>query len=80
MSSMEDAYAFTFTGNDLANKHLIFLSDELWDQTGDQIRYTIAHEVGHVVLGHRNSVFVKQGKREIRRQEREADEFASSFV
>jgi hypothetical protein len=80
MASMEDAYAFTFTGSDLKDKHLIFLSDELLDQGENQISYTIAHEIGHVILGHRNSVFVKQEKREIIQQEKEADEFARRFV
>jgi len=80
LASMEDAFAFTFTGNDLANKHLIFLSDELLSQSKDQIRYTVAHEIGHVMLGHRNSVFVEQNKREIMNQEREADSFARKYI
>ena len=73
---MEDAWAFTFTGNDLKNKHLIFLSDELMFQDSRQIKHTIAHEIGHVILGHRNSVLEKQDKEEIKEQEKEADEFA----
>ncbi len=80
MASMEDAYAFTFTGSDLVGHHLIFLSDDLLEQSIFQIRYTIAHEIGHVVLGHRNSVFVKQSKKEIESQELEADSFARRFV
>jgi len=32
MGSMEDAWAFAFTGDDLKSQHLIFLSDELFDQ------------------------------------------------
>jgi len=78
-ASMEDAWAFTFTGNDLKNQHLIFLSDELLEESPEQIRYTIAHEIGHVILGHRNSVLEMQTKKEIRKQEREADRFAKSF-
>jgi Zn-dependent peptidase ImmA (M78 family) len=35
--------------------------------------------VGHVVLGHRNSIGKVQTKREVRKQEKEADEFASRF-
>ena len=76
MSSMDDAWAFTFTGNDLRDQHLIFLSDELLHQHKKQVYYSIAHEIGHVVLGHRNSVFEKQSKIEIRRQEKEVDKFA----
>ena len=78
-ASMEDAWAFTFTGNDLKNQHLIFLSDELLEESPEQIRYTIAHEIGHVVLGHRNSVLEMQTKKEIKKQEMEADKFARGW-
>jgi Zn-dependent peptidase ImmA (M78 family) len=80
MASMEDAWAFTFTGNELKDQHLIFLSDELLLQDEEQIQYTIAHEIGHVVLGHRNSVLVQQSKTEIQKQEQEADIFAKRYL
>ena len=78
--SMEDAWAFTFTGNDLKNNHLIFLSDDLLNQHPRQIMYSIAHEIGHVMLKHRNSTLVKQTKEEIKQQENEADAFAKQFT
>lgn len=78
--SMEDAWAFTFTGNDLKEKHLIFLSDDLLSQDTGQIQYSIAHEIGHVMLRHRNSVLERQTKQEVRRQEKEADNFAKQFI
>lgn len=80
VSSFDDAYGFTFTGNELKNQHLIFLSDELFLEDEGQIKYTIAHEIGHVILKHRNSVFVKQSKEEIRQQEKEADDFADKYL
>ena len=80
VSSFEDAYAFTFTGNELKNQHLIFLSDELLEQDNFQIHYSIAHEIGHVILKHKNSVFVKQTKQEIEIQEKEADSFAKKYT
>ena len=80
MASFDDAFAFTFTGNDLKDKHLVFLSDELMVQPAAQIRFTIAHEVGHVILKHRNSVFENQTKIEIKQQEKEANEFAMKFA
>lgn len=80
ISSMEDAWAFTFTGNDLKDQHLIFLSDELLTQHAEQIRYSIAHEIGHVILKHRNSILRRQSKREIHKQELEADKFARRFI
>lgn len=80
LGSTEDAWAFTFTGNDLKDHNLIFISDELLLQTDEQIRYTIAHEIGHVMLNHRNSTLVKQSRQEIRRQEQEADLFAKKYV
>jgi len=73
--SMEDAWAFTFTGNDLADQHMIFLSDQLFLQEDASIYYTIIHEIGHVMLGHRNSTLVHQSRKEIREQEKEADDF-----
>ena len=78
-TSMEDAWAFTFTGNDLKNQHLIFLSDSLLSENKKQIMHTIAHEIGHVILGHRNSVLEKQSKTEIKMQEKQADLFTKNF-
>lgn len=79
MGSFDDAYAYAFTGNDLKDQHLIFLSDDLFNQTSEQIHFTIAHEVGHVILGHKNSVQYHQSKEEIKKQEKEADTFAHQY-
>ena len=79
VSSMEDAWGFTFTGNDLKNQHLIFLSDELFYESANQIRFTIAHEIGHVILRHRNSIFSMQSKKEVEFQEKQADKFAEKY-
>lgn len=78
--SMDDAFGFAFTGNDLKDQHLIFLSDVLFLQDDSQIYYTIAHEIGHVMLGHRNSTLVNQSKEEVRKQEKEADTFAKKYI
>jgi hypothetical protein len=80
LGSMKNAFAYTFTGNDLKNQHLIFLSDELLNQDLEQIQFSIAHEIGHVILRHRNSTLTEQTKQEIRKQEKEADEFARKFI
>ena len=80
LSSTTDAWAYTFHGQDIPGQHLIFLSDELLKQHKKQIQYTIAHEVGHVILGHRNSVNYRQTRREIQKQEKEADKFAKNYV
>lgn len=80
MSSMDDAWAFTFTGNDLKDKYLIFLSDDLLSQNPSQIHYSIAHEIGHVMLGHKNSILKRQTKQEIRKQEKAADVFARQII
>src|SRR5664279_4934841 len=79
LGSLEDAWSFTFTGNDIKDQHLIFISDELLRQDDTQIQHTIAHEIGHVILKHRNSILVEQSKAEIKRQETEADEFAQRY-
>lgn len=80
MSSMDDAYGFTFTGNDLANQHLVFLSDDLFAQNEHQIEHTIAHEIGHVILGHKNSTISKQTKGEVQIQELEAENFVEKYL
>jgi Zn-dependent protease with chaperone function len=80
VSSFEDAWAFTFTGNDLEDQHLIFLSDALLAQDTHQIQYTIAHEIGHVVLGHRNAILASQTSAEVKKQEEEADDFTHKFI
>ena len=79
-SSSEEAWAYTFDGNDLANKHFIFLSDELFTQDKSQIQYTIAHEIGHVMLKHKNSIGRQQPQSEIKRQEIEADLFVRKYL
>lgn len=80
VTSFEDAWAFTFTGTDFQGKHVVFLSDELLEQDLEQIYWTVAHEIGHVVLGHKNRFFEKFGKDKIELQEQQADRFASQFV
>ena len=59
-ASFDDAWAFTFDGNDLKGKHLIFLSDDLLAQSRYQIFHSIAHEISHVVLGHRNTIYIQR--------------------
>lgn len=80
MSSINNSLAYVFKGNDLKDQFLIFLSDELFMQSKNQIRYTIAHEIGHVFLGHNNSTSYIQTREEIRRQEQEADIFARQYI
>ena len=80
ISSPEDAWAFTFRGSDVKNQHLIVLSDELFKQSEDDIRYTIIHEIGHVILNHKNSMGFMQTESEIKMQEREADNFARKYL
>lgn len=79
-STPDDAWAYAFHGNDLKDKHLIYLSDELLQEPASQIQYTILHELGHILLGHRNSINFKQGRSEISQQEFEADQFAKSHL
>lgn len=81
VSSFEDGWAFTLKANDLKKgEYLIFLSDELLSESVDQIRYTLAHEIGHVILGHRNSIGKIQSKSEIRIQERQAHAFVKHYL
>lgn len=79
-SSDDDSFGYAFNGNDLKDKHLIFLSDVLFNEPENQILYTILHEIGHIVLKHRNSIQYPQSKAEIRKQESEADQFAKNIL
>ncbi len=77
VGSFEDGWAFALRGDELKrNEFLIYLSDQLFAQKKQDIRYTIAHEIGHVDLRHKNSIGKIQTKREIRRQEKQARDFA----
>ena len=80
ISSPEDAWAFTFRGSELKDRSLIIISDELLRQDESQIRYTLLHEIGHVVLNHRNSIGYEQTQSEIRQQEDDADRFAKTYL
>jgi Zn-dependent protease with chaperone function len=80
LSSHPEAWAYTFTGDDLKGKHLIFLSDELLNEGQSQIQFTLAHEIGHVILGHKNSINFRQTKEEVNKQEFEADQFANKYL
>lgn len=80
ISSPDDAWALTFKGSELQDRHLIFVSDELLRQDEVQIKYTVLHEIGHVVLNHKNSIGHTQTESEIKHQESEADEFAKKYL
>lgn len=80
ISSFDDAWGFVLTGEELQGKQLIFLSDELFSEPKDQIQYTIIHEIGHVMLKHRNAILKPQTKIEIEKQEFEADQFADKYL
>ncbi len=80
VSSFEDGWAFTLRGDELKiNEYLIFLSDELLAEDENQIVWTIAHEIGHVILGHKNAIGEVQTKSEVNKQEKEADDFAEKY-
>lgn len=80
VSSFDDAWGFVLTGEELQGKQLIFLSDELFSEPREQIQYTIIHEIGHVILKHRNAILKPQTKAEVEKQEFEADQFADKYL
>lgn len=79
-SSADDAFGYAFNGNDLKDKHLIFLSDVLFHERESQIMYTILHEIGHIALNHKNSINYVQSKEDVAKQELEADQFAKKYL
>ena len=81
VGSYDDSWAFVIKGREIKNsEYVIFLSDQLLKEDKYQIYHTIAHEIGHVLLGHRNSIGKVQSKAEVRRQENEAEEFADRYL
>lgn len=80
ISSPDDAWGLTFRGSDIAKQSLVILSDELFSQEDEKIKYTILHEIGHVLLKHRNSMGFRQTQEEISKQEEEADKFAKKYL
>jgi hypothetical protein len=80
ISSLEDAWGFVFKGNDLKGKSAIFLSDKLFAQSKFDQRYEIVHEIGHIILKHRNAFSKPQTDEEVARQEKEADSFARHYL
>jgi len=81
ISSFEDGYAFVVKGDEIKKgEYLIFLSDELLKESDHQIHYSIVHEIGHVILGHKNSIGKVQSKKEVNKQEKEADEFVKKYL
>jgi len=82
VTSFEDAWGFVLKVDELGakGKHLIFLGDELFEQDHYAQKYEIAHEIGHVILKHRNAISAPQTKEEIAKQEKEAHEFAVKYV
>ena len=80
ISSFDDATAYTLQKSDIKSKYVIVVSDELLTQDEKQIIYTLAHEIGHTVLGHRNAFYKPQTKQAIKKQEKEASEFARRVI
>lgn len=80
VSSFDEAFGFVLRGDELDGKHLIFLSDELFSEPKEQQYYTITHEIGHVVLGHKNAILESQTKHGTEKQEKEADKFSKLYL
>lgn len=80
VSSFEDSWGFVLDSKDLGSKHMIFLADELFKQDEYAQTYTVVHEIGHVILEHRNALMIAQTKFEIQRQEDEAHKFAIKYI
>ena len=82
VSSFEDAWGFTLKIDELKKKgkYLLFLGDELWEQGKYVQAYEIAHEIGHVILKHRNAILTPQVGAETQKQEAEAHKFALKYL
>ncbi len=58
VSSFEDAWGFVLKIDELKERgnYLIVLGEELFEQDSHAQRYEVAHEIGHVILKHRNAI------------------------
>ncbi|WP_435633953.1 ImmA/IrrE family metallo-endopeptidase [Levilactobacillus brevis] len=72
-----------------SNKFFIFFNDDTGRKSPQRIRYTLAHELGHILLGHftgddavlsRNSLSNGLPKKVYNQLEKEANAFASEFL
>lgn len=80
VNSFSDASSFVLRGDELAGKYLVFLSDEVFKQPKSDQYYEVAHEIGHILLNHRNSIGISQTSVEIEKQERQAEQFAYKLL
>ena len=80
VSSFDDSWGFVLDSNDLGKKHLVFLGDELFEQKKYNQHYTIAHEIGHVMLKHKNAILEPQTVNQTRKQESEAHKLAMQYM
>jgi|SRR5579872_4722347 len=80
IASFKNAWAYTLQATDLSGKYIIVVSDELLEQDMRSFAYTITHEIGHAISGHRNAIRNAQTKTEIKNQEKEAHNFARKVI
>lgn len=81
VSSFDDSWGFVLKGEEIGkNKYLIFLGDELFLQEPYAQSYTIAHEIAHVMSGHKNAILESQTREETAKQEKDADLFARHYL
>ena len=80
VSSFNDAWSFTLEADDLCGKAIVFLSDDLLRQDREQIKYSVAHEIAHVMLGHKNPYDSRPIKNQEKKYETSADEFAKYYL
>lgn len=80
ISSFDDAWGFVLDSKDLGSKHLVFLADELFGEDSYAQQYTVAHEIGHIMLKHQNAILKPQTKSEVDKQEAQAHKFALEYI
>jgi Zn-dependent peptidase ImmA (M78 family) len=78
---LNDAYGYLFVGR---GKKIIFINEIIANT--EKERFTIAHELGHYILGHNMTAFCKyteldyKSKNIASKKEQEADSFASELL
>lgn len=81
VSSTWTDYAFSLMKKDWAHKSgFVFLCENLKEEEKDTQLFSIAHEIAHHKLKHKNPIFGRLTIEETRNQEREANKMAEKWI
>src|SRR3989338_11181625 len=80
VSAFDDAWSFTLDSEELCGRTIVFLSDDLLRHSKERVTYSVAHEIAHIMLGHKNPYNAKLPQTTEKKFETGADEFAKYYL